>query len=92
MLTRRVDDVDGMIRTAVTNRRAPHLACLGDAGVGVLRRKRVASQDAVRGGALPGADLSDENKSDISRAWTGQHPAVVFTAAAHRQTTKPQDH
>jgi hypothetical protein len=91
MLTRRVDNVDGAIGTAIAKRRAPHLACFRDAAVGVLRLKRVASQDAVRGGALPGADLADKNKIDVGRAGEVQQAAVVLSAT-HRQTTKPQDY
>jgi len=46
---RRVDDMDGARRRRVAEakRRAPHLARLGDAGVGVLRRERIETQDAI---------------------------------------------
>jgi hypothetical protein len=91
MLTRSVDNVDGEIRTTIAKRRAPHLACFGDAAVGVLRLKRAASQDAVRGGALPGAEVSNKNEIDVGRAREVQQPAVVLSAT-HRQTTKPQDY
>ena len=74
-------------RVAEAKRRAPHLARLGDAGVGVLRRERIETQDAIGGGALAGANLSDENESDIvgaGGARAAQH-AVDVAAAAHVQ-------
>ena len=73
-------------RVAEAKRRAPHLARLGDAGV-VLRRERIETQDAIGGGALAGANLSDENESDIvgaGGARAAQH-AVDVAAAAHVQ-------
>lgn len=91
-VTRRVDDVDSARRRGVAKaeRRAPHLASLGDAGVGVLRRERVQSQDAIGGGTLAGANLSDENEGNVvSRgglAWAAQLTVVVDTAATHSQT------
>ena len=90
-LTGRVDDIYGAGRTSITDHRAFHLASLRDAAVGVLRGKRLPPEYAVRGSALTGAHLPNQDESNIRGARGARHPAVAgvaaVSAAAHRCRT-----